>query len=261
MIDQTLGTPRRITAGDDATALAAAAYEHLFALLDGLSEDDWEAPTDCTGWTVRLMTAHLVGAAEGHASMRAFLRQAFHGLRHKGDYDGNDLDAMNALQVADHAQETPAELLAQLKRLAPVAVRTRMRRAATMGVVRVPIAPSGSWAPGVPHSVSLADLNRFVLTRDVWVHRLDIARATGRDLRPTTDVDGRMVSDVVGEWFARHGQPLRLTLTGPAGGEFVQGSGGPELTADALDLVRVLAGRPADGPVPSSPLLRTTVLF
>jgi hypothetical protein len=136
-----------------------------------------------------------------------------------------------------------------------------MRRAATMGVVRVPIAPSGSWSPGVPRSVSLADLNRFVLTRDVWVHRLDIARATRRDLHPTAEFDGRMVSDVVGDWFARHGQPVRLLLSGPAGGEFVQGSGGPELTADALDFVRVLAGRPADGPVPSSPLLSTTVLF
>lgn len=119
-----------------------------------------------------------------------------------------------------------------------------MRRARLMGWVRLPIAPSGSGSPGVPRSISLADLSRVVLTRDVWVHRLEIARAARRPLAPTADHDGRMVADIVGEWFTRHGQP-----------------GGPHLTMDAVDFVRVLAGRPADGAVPDSALLQTTVLF
>jgi uncharacterized protein (TIGR03083 family) len=254
-------TPRRITAGDDATQLALTAYDQLLDLLDTLSSDDWEQPTDCTDWTVRLMVAHLVGAARGHASTREMARQAVHGMRHKAEFDGNDLDAMNALQVADHEHLSPVELIRELRVLAPTAVSARMRRARLMGWVRLPIAPSGSWSPGVPRSVSLADLSRVVLTRDVWVHRLDIARAVRRPLAPTTDVDGRMTADVVGEWFARHGQPVALTLTGPAGGRYVHGVGGPDLTVDAIDFVRVLAGRPADGAVPDSPLLATTVLF
>ena len=254
-------TPRRITAGDDATQLAVAAYDHMLDLLDSLAEDDWERPTDCTDWTVRLMVAHLVGAARGHASTREMVRQAVHGMRHKAEFDGNDLDAMNALQVADHQHLFPAQLVNDLRDLAPKAVSARMRRARLLGWVRLPIAPTGSWSPGVPRSVSLADLSRVVLTRDVWVHRLDIARAVDRPLVPTADYDGRMTADVVGEWFDRHRQPVALRLTGSAGGHYVQGAGGPELSMDALDFVRVLAGRPADGPVPTSPLLRTTVLF
>lgn len=262
MIDTTTDTtPRRITPGEDATRLATAAYDQMIGLLESLGPDDWQRPTDCTDWTVHLMVAHLVGAARGHASTRELVRQAVHGLRHKAEHDGNDLDAMNALQVADNRNLSPAELVEDLRRLAPAAVRARMRRARLAGWVRLPIAASGSWSPGVPRSVSLADLSQVVLTRDVWMHRLDISRAVGRRLVPTPDVDGRMVADVVGEWFARHGQPVRLLLSGPAGGEFVSGTGGPDLHADAMDVVRVLAGRPADGPVPASPLLRTTVLF
>ena len=62
-----------------------------------------------------------------------------------------------------------------------------------------------------------------ILTRDPWMHRVDIARATGRELELTPEHDGRIVADVVAEWARRHGQPCTLTLTGPAGGEFVAG--------------------------------------
>ncbi len=58
-----------------------------------------------------------------------------------------------------------------------------------------------------------------ILTRDPWMHRVDIARATGRDLVLTPEHDGRIVADVVAEWARRHGQPFTLTLTGPAGGD------------------------------------------
>jgi hypothetical protein len=50
-----------------------------------------------------------------------------------------------------------------------------------------------------------------ILTRDPWMHRVDIARATGRDMVLTADHDGRIVADVVAEWARRHGQPFTLT--------------------------------------------------
>ncbi|MDQ6724619.1 MAG: hypothetical protein M3066_00345, partial [Actinomycetota bacterium] len=43
----------------------------------------------------------------------------------------------------------------------------------------------------------------------------------GRELVLTADHDARIVADVVAEWSTRHGRPFFLTLTGPAGGEFV----------------------------------------
>ena len=67
-----------------------------------------------------------------------------------------------------------------------------------------------------------------IYTRDAWLHRVDVARATEQPLELTPDHDGRMVADVVRDWADRHGQPFRLDLDGPAGGSYKRGVGGEE---------------------------------
>lgn len=51
-----------------------------------------------------------------------------------------------------------------------------------------------------------------ILTRDTWMHRVDIARAPARALVLTPDHDGRLVADVVVERSRRHGRPFTLEL-------------------------------------------------
>ncbi len=82
-----------------------------------------------------------------------------------------------------------------------------------------------------------------ILTRDVWMHRVDVCRATGRELQLTPEHDGVLVADVVAEWAQRHGRPYRLRLTGPAGGEWSAGTDGEELELDAVEFCRLLSGR------------------
>jgi hypothetical protein len=86
------------------------------------------------------------------------------------------------------------------------------------------------------------------------MHRIDIARAAGQPVELTPDHDGVLVADVVAEWAQRHGRPCTLTLTGPAGGTWTFGIGGPELTEDAVEFCRGLSGRGA-------PALGTEVPF
>jgi len=100
-----------------------------------------------------------------------------------------------------------------------------------------------------------------ILTRDPWMHRLDLARATGQDLVLTADHDGVLVADVVAEWARRHGQPYQLELTGPAGGSWTSGTGGEEIVMDAADFCRVLSGRPGSDADPPRGLLATQVPF
>ena len=95
-----------------------------------------------------------------------------------------------------------------------------------------------------------------ILTRDTWMHRVDVAQATGRTLDLTPAHDGRIVADVVAEWARRHGKPFTLELTGPAGGTYTEGSGGAEITCDAVEFCRTLAGR-----APGSGLLAQQVPF
>jgi hypothetical protein len=96
---------------------------------------------------------------------------------------------------------------------------------------------------GVPETGKLGYLFETILTRDPWMHRVDIARATGREVVLTPEHDGRIVADVIAEWARRHGQPFTLELTGPIGGTFVGGEGGEHITIDAVELCRILSGR------------------
>jgi hypothetical protein len=82
------------------------------------------------------------------------------------------------------------------------------------------------------------------LTRDAFMHRIDLARAVDGNL-DLDEVDRRLVADIVREWAERHGQPFDLELSGPAGGHFVHGSAGDgaRLELDAIEFCRILSGR------------------
>jgi len=250
----------RITPGPEADHLARAVYAALLGDLAQLSDEDWQRPTECEGWTVRDMVAHLVGAAQGHASMLTFLRQYVWGIRHRKAFGGSSLDAMNQRQIDDQRAHSTDTLVQLLTELAPRAVAGRSRRARTLGWAPVHLEAAGSWYAGMPTRTTMAELCAVVLTRDVWAHRLDLARAVGKTLSLDPALDGRIVSDIVADWATRHGQPVSLTLTGDAGGTFGIGRG-DTLTLDGLDFARLMAGRRPDGDIPDSPLWATKVLF
>lgn len=252
-----VATLRPLARRGDARAHALVAYDLLLALLEDLDPDDWgRRVPDCPAWTVADCVGHMIGAAKGHANPVEMVRQLAVGRRRRHDFDGNDTDAMNDLQVRDHADLTPPQRIAALRQVAPRAVAGRMRLPRILRGVELPIAQSGSWGPHDPSSLQLGRLMDATLTRDVWMHRLDIARATGREVVLDHPTDARIVEDVVAEWCARHGQPVDLVLDGPAGGTFRAGTAGPRLQLDVVAFVRALSGRdPGEG------LLATHVLF
>ena len=90
---------------------------------------------------------------------------------------------------------------------------------------------------------ALGYLIDVIYLRDVWMHRVDTASATSRELVLSADHDGRIIADVVAEWARRHGQPFTLELTGPAGGVFNAGAGGEAIVIDAVEFCCLLAGR------------------
>jgi uncharacterized protein (TIGR03083 family) len=251
-----VGAIRRVERGDEADALTREVFARLIETVRGLGDAEWRRATECPGWTVRDMMAHVVGA-----SVLMAVRQLRYGRANKSRFGGNDLDAMNEFQIRLQDQLGNADLVDELERVVEPSIAGRRWRARWLGRASVPVAPGGSTAPGMPDRLTMAELCTITYTRDAWLHRLDIARAIDAELIVDPAVDGRVVADVVADWCSRHGQPVDLNLTGPAGGRFVQGAGGPALEIDALDLCRVLSGRRPDGAVPDSPLLQTRVLF
>jgi uncharacterized protein (TIGR03083 family) len=232
--------------GDDAAELAAEEYRRFGELLRLLRPEEWARPTDCPAWDVHLLAAHVLGATEANAHPSEMTRQLWHG--HEGLR--SDIDAVNAYQVARRRDLGTSEIVRRYSRAVPAAVHWRARLARTLG--RVPIRVGSP----VHETWTAAHLLDVVYTRDTWMHRVDVARATGRPLRLTHDHDGRLVADLVSEWVRRHGTPVRLDLTGPAGGTFVHGAGSEALTLDAVEFARVLSGR-----APGSGLLAVPVPF
>ena len=257
-----------ISRASDARQVALSVYGQLIDLLETLEAEDWRAPTECPDWDVAAMVGHLVGAAKAGARVRENLRQQWWAKRHADEFGGNTLDAANELQVRDHVELTPQERIAALREVTPAAVAGRMRLPRGLRRVTVPLDPGGSTAPGMPARLSLGHLVDVIYTRDVWLHAIDIARATSRPLPADTDVADRIVEDVVAEWAGRHDQPFALVLTGPRAVRFHQGEGGGHLHLDAVEFCRVLSGRaqPDDVEVEAQPahttrLLQTRVVF
>lgn len=227
--------PRRsLLDRDTAMRLAAAEYGRYLGQLRTLDEADWARPTDCTLWDVRAMAGHCLGMAEFAASLPTFVRQNQTATRRGGVF----IDALTDLQVQERRDLTPAQLIARYADVAARAVLGRRRRSALIG--RLPM-PGAETVNGAPERWTFGYLFETILTRDTWMHRVDTARATGRELVLTPDHDGVIVADVVAEWVGRHEQPCTLTLTGPAGGRW--GTGGPELELDAIEFCRLLSGR------------------
>jgi len=136
---------------------------------------------------------------------------------------------------------TPADIVARLR---VVTARAATARGRTPALIRVLPMPMAQVVGDAEESWTFGFLIDTILTRDPWMHRIDILRATGRGPLLSADHDGVLVADVAAEWAGRHGQPCTLRLTGPAGGSWAFGAGsGPDLELDAVEFCRTLSGR------------------
>jgi uncharacterized protein (TIGR03083 family) len=230
---------------DEAMRIAQVEYDRMLDAMRELGDADWRAPTANTEWDVRSMMLHMLGSADAAASLREMARQLYRGKRLFDEIGGEHwVDGMNEIQIRDRATLSNAELVDRYAAVIPKAVRARTRVPRPLAALRViPIGPPFGTMP-------VGWLLDGCLTRDVWMHRSDLASATGRPMALTPEHDGRIVADIVREWAALHGHAFRLELEGPAGGSFSAGAGGDELRIDAVEFVRVLSGRGAgDAPL------------
>ena len=245
----------------EAMALQAVELDRTLDLLRTFAPDDWTSRTECPAWDVRQMYLHVLGACESSASMREMVHQMRAAKRHQKAHGGPLEAGLSAVQVAERSALGPDELVARLAATAPRTVHKRTSMPSLLRRARMKI--DGP----VVETWTLGYLVDTIYLRDLWMHRVDASRATGRELHLTAEHDGRIVADVVAEWARRHGRPFTLRLTGPAGSIFTSsgtstgrdGATSPapeELELDAVELCRTLGGR-----VDGEGLLGTIVPF
>ena len=228
---------------NEAAARATEELARFLALAEALAPEDWARPTACSRWDVRQVVAHVAGAAAAWASWAQFRRQGSWRARRPYRVAGfTPLDALNQVQVDDRATATPEALIAELRGAGPRAIATRRRLPAALRALPIPLPAPGGIA-------RLDYLTDTIFTRDMWVHRLDLCRATGREMSLTTEHDGRIVALVMRDLARR--LPAAISagivyeLTGPAGGTWRLGSGleAARVRLDSLAFALLASGR------------------
>ncbi len=218
----------------EAMALASDLNDSMLDLLRSLQEWEWEAPTDCEGWKVRDIVAHLVGWAECLTSFGELRRQsaaAVKGIRTYGDV----LTAQNEFQVSERRGLSHDRLLAAMESGLPRLGKVRNR----LGRVGKAIP---YYAPGVGVGSGRFFMD-IIFSRDSLMHRIDISRAVGRDL-VVTPSDRRIIEDCWCDWANRSKADARLELSGAAGGHYSAGTGQQcTVAANGIELLRLFGGR------------------
>jgi uncharacterized protein (TIGR03083 family) len=224
----------------EARQLAHEELERFLALVERLQPEDWERQTACTQWTVRDMLAHVTGACAGYATWGQFRRQYVQNPYLKEEAVA--VDGINRRQVEDREQCGPADLIAELRVVGPKAIATRQRLPWLLRIIPIPFGPPLGTAP-------ISYLTDTIYIRDMWMHRLDICRATGRPFDQDAKHDGRIVAlvmrDLATNLFKRGDSSLVYALAGPAGGSYHVGNGTPQATIhmDVLDFNWLASGR------------------
>lgn len=228
--------PERIDR-EEAQRLAEDEFARFAELAAALQDQEWAAPTDCTGWDVRKLALHVLGSADAQASVREFAHQMRRGIPLNKQIDSHHwVDGLNELQIRERQHLSNADLVDLLTTVGPKAVKGRWGTPPPMRYLPVPFGPPVGWKP-------LKYLLDVGFTRDVWCHRIDIYCAIGRPMQLSPEHDGRLVADIVAEWASIHGEPFDLVLDGPAGGKFAQGVNGERHEMDAIDFIRTISGR------------------
>ena len=235
----------------EAETIAATEYQRFVELLRALGADDWSKPTDCPAWDVRAIAGHTLAMARDFSSLPTVMRRTRAAAKAAKASGEPVIDHMTAMQVADTAALSTAQLISEADAAGRRAARWRTKAHPLFRKM-----PLEQAVGGQTEKWRMSYLLDVILTRDPWMHRVDISHATGRPLVLTPEHDGRIVADVAAEWGRRHGKPFRLELTGPAGGSFTQGDHGEEITLDAVEFCRTVSAR-----APGTGLLAQEVPF
>jgi uncharacterized protein (TIGR03083 family) len=226
----------------EAMRITATENGRLLDQLQQLGLEDWGRATDCARWTVRDIVVHLIASAQAQANPVELARQVWRGRRLTSEIGGQHwIDGVNEAQLRARMTWTGEQLPLRWQTASSAALATRRRMPPPIRAI--PLIPLGSslgtdlgWKP-------LGYLLDMGFTRDVWMHRVDIARAIGRPPSLTAEHDGRIVADVVAEWTRLHTDPFTLQLHGPAGGYYSARGGAAPVNLDAVEFVRILSGR------------------
>lgn len=223
---------------EEAYTLLTNEFKRFSQLVEKLDDEDWNKPTACTAWTVKDILAHQAGGYASGTGYGEMIRQ-YSAKKKPGQLPE---DAVNELQVGERRDKSPAEIIKELRLVAPKAIHNWAYRFKLVKWVAIPHPVSGT--------LSLRHLMWVIHSRDTWMHRLDICRATGKHFEQTAEHDGRIAALVMRD-VARQlagkltGKSIVFELSGVVGVAWKVGDGEEvaRMRMDVLDFNILVSGR------------------
>jgi len=249
---------RPITELDKSEVLSGlfAVWDDIDALLDGLSETEWQAATPLPGWCVQAVASHIIGTESFLAGIAPPQPDMDVSAL---DHVRNDIGVWNECWVRHLSSESGAGVLERFRAI------TRDRRAALTRL------SDDEWNALTATPVGPESYGRFMRVRvfDCWMHEQDMREALSRpssddELNGTAsqlalDEIAATVGYVVGKRAkVPDGSRILIELTGPLArsihvsvdgrAQLVDDFDGQEPTAtirlDGLQFTRLSGGRP-----------------
>ncbi len=200
--------------------------QEALSIARSLTDAEWMLPSDCPGWTVRDVYAHIAGVYHGLVDP-SFMRA--------GD-DPNDMEAAMEIGVAERREWSIADLVAEFEEFSGKACDNFAgMQTGDIAAMEIPMGNIGT------HPLHLL-ANAFVF--DAYCHlRNDLIAPFGPLERPAPEASAEHLAPIV-EWMlaglpqmcanevAFMSEPVVLQLDGPGGGSFLIGdaSGTPIAT-------------------------------
>lgn len=230
---------------EEVIPMAREELNRFLALLEALSPDDWQKPTECTLWSVKDIVAHQGSHVYSLTRVGELLDQ-FNPLQAL-DYlkkGMSPLDAANQRQVDKRTNWTSAQLIAEIRDNSEKSLVERQRFPRLLRALATPP------VPGTDKWIGIGYLLDNIYTRDMWMHRLDIAHATGREMLQNTGHDGRITALAMLDLAKTLAPKLKhraiiYHLSGKAGGEWQIANAAAEarISLDTLVFHRIAACR------------------
>lgn len=189
-------------------------YQAFGELIAGLSEEEWQQPTRCAGWTVADVSAHLVGQLTDVVT---------------GNLDGLGTPEVTLREVEERRGKSPAELAEELAQSGKLGADLAATFDDEAWNGPIPTGGPGTLGSGIE-----------AVWADAYVHGDDIRAAIGR--KPSRSLGLRGAVSHYAELLEQQGWgPATLAFDGLE--EFAIGGGGKPVSGDAHQFVLVATGR------------------
>jgi uncharacterized protein (TIGR03083 family) len=143
----------------------AETWASLAALGAELTDDDWDRPTGCPGWTVKDQYSHIIGTESALLG-----RDASPPLESYGSHVRNEIGQSNERDVTARRGRSGPEVLAEFTEITAA-------RLAALRAMGDDDFTAGVWTPVGPGTYEdFMGIRVF----DCWVHEQDVRRAVGR---------------------------------------------------------------------------------